>query len=150
MDKTQIQASLFLFYLRLKKPLIIFIAIATAVIVGWDNWEKYKYEYAVRNPWKLVRVNSGESLTMGRLDQIKNISLCGVMAAESRAKNYLETILFRRIGEPVFEKSGRGYDVWVSLNWEDGAGLIKDLPYRTHLRSSQRGKINRKCHTAAV
>ena len=60
------KAKLFLFYLRFRKPIIILFAIFTAVLVGLDNWQRYKYRTADYTLWTLLSVDSGSSFTVSK------------------------------------------------------------------------------------
>ena len=100
------QAKLFLFYLRFRKPIIIISALLAATIISLDNWQRYKYRTADYTPWTLVSVNSGSSFTVARNNQTKIINLCGVDPSGNKAKNYLQAVINLGDGTVELEQVG--------------------------------------------
>ena len=127
MNKTQLQAKLFLFYLWFKKPIVIFSAIVTVAAIGLDNWERSKYITADRTPWKLVNVETGDRLIVTRHDETKNVNLCGVAPIENVTKQYLTSVIGLGDGTVELERIRNSYEAWVSLKPGYDVELVKHI-----------------------
>ena len=127
MNKTQLQAKLFLFYLWFKKPIIIFSAIVTIAAIGLDNWERSKYITADRTPWKLVNVETGDRFIVTRHNKTKTISLCGVSEIENVTKQYLTSVINLGGGTVELEQIKNSYEAWVSLKPGYDVELVKHV-----------------------
>ena len=77
-----------MFYLKFKKPIIIFLALAATIIIGLDNWLKSK-DRTIDTSWKITAIDSGSSLIVTRHDETKNVNLCGVAPIGNVTKKYL-------------------------------------------------------------
>jgi len=106
MDKTKLQAKLFLFYLRFKKPIIALSIVAAATIIGLDIWQQYKYRTTDQTPWKLVDVKAGDRFTVARHNETKVINLCGVAATRNESKKFR---LYQTCDVKLINKQGKRY-----------------------------------------
>ena len=121
------QAKLFLFYLRFRKPIIIISALLAATIISLDNWQRYKYRTADYTPWTLVSVNSGSSFTVARNNETKIINLCGVDPSGNKAKNYLQAVINLGDGTVELEQVGDRYEAWILLDRDYDVELVKHI-----------------------
>lgn len=121
------KAKLFLFYLRFRKPIILLSALVAAVIVGSDNWQRYKYRTADYTPWTLVSVNSGSSFTVTRHNETKVINLCGVSASGDKAKSFLQSVIKLGDGTVELERVGDRYEAWILLHENYDVELVKHI-----------------------
>ena len=127
MKKSTLQAKLFLFYLRFKKPIIILLAIAATIIIGLDNWLKFKDRTIDPTPWKITAIDSGSSLIVTRHDKIKNVNLCGVAPIENVTKQYLTSVINLGDGTVELKQVGNSYEAWVSLKPGYDVKLVKHI-----------------------
>ena len=121
------QAKLFLFYLRFRKPIIIITAILSATIIGLDNWQRYKYRTADYTDWKLEQVNSSSSFTVSRHNETKVVNPCGVNALGDRAKNYLQSVIELGNGSVELEQVGESYEAWILLDQDYDVEIVKHI-----------------------
>ncbi len=157
--KKSIQAKLFLFYLRFKKPIIILSIVAATIIIGLDNWLKFKDKTIDLTPWKVTTIDSGSSLIVTRHDETKTISLCGVASIENETKQYLTSVINLGDGTVELERVRNSYEAWVSLKPGYDVELVKHLSntpdelvgQEIHLNSwlIERGKARRDIKEAS-
>ena len=127
MKKSTLQAKLFLFYLRFKKPIIILSAIAATIIIGLDNWLKSKDRPIDLTAWKITAIDSASSLIVTRHDETKNVNLCGVAPVENVTKQYLSSVIGLGDGTVELERVGNNYEAWVSLKPGYDVKLVKHI-----------------------
>lgn len=127
MNKTQLQAKLFLFYLRLRKPIIALLIIATTAIIGSDSWRRFKERNFDSTPWTVTKVNSGSSLIVTRHDETKMVNLCGVKPIGDETKQYLTSVVNLGDGTVELEQVGNNYESWVSLKPGYDVELVKHV-----------------------
>ena len=127
MNKTQLQAQLFLFYLRFKKPIIALSIIAATTIIGLDSWLRFKERNIDSTPWTVTKVNSGSSLIVTRHDETKMVNLCGVKPIGDETKQYLTSVVNLGDGTVELEEIGDNYESWVSLKPGYDVELVKHV-----------------------
>ena len=159
MKKSTLQAKLFLFYLRFKKPIITLSIVAATIIIGLDNWLKFKDRTIDLTPWTVTNIDSGSSLIVTRHDETKNVSLCGVAPIENETKQYLTSVINRGDGTVELEQVGNSYEAWVSLKPGYDVELVKHvsntpdelIKQEIHLNSwvIERGKARRDIKEAS-
>jgi hypothetical protein len=120
------QAKLFLFYLRFRKPIIILSAVAATVIIGLDNWLKYKKQTADYTSWTVTSVESGSSFSVSRHNESKVINLCGV-AAGNESKELLASVINLGDGTVELEKVGDEYEAWITIKPNYDVKLVKHI-----------------------
>jgi hypothetical protein len=121
------QAKLFLFYLRFRKPIIILSAIFATSIIGLDNWLKYKDRNGDYTPWTVTSVESGSSFSVSRHGESKNINLCGVAAVGDKSREFLASVINLGDGTVELEKVGDSYEAWVMLKPDYDVELVKHI-----------------------
>lgn len=123
------QAKLFLFYLRFRKPIIILLVAIATSIMGLDNWLKYKERNTDYTPWRVTSVDSGSSFTVSRhVSESKVINLCGVAAAGDESKKFLASVINLGNGTVDLEKVDDGsYEAWVRLKPNYDVELVKHI-----------------------
>ncbi len=136
------KVKLFLFYLRFRKPIIILSAVLAAVIIGLDNWQRYKYRTADYTPWTLASVNSGSSFTVTRHNETKTINLCGVQASGNKAKNYLQSVINLGNGTVELERVGDRYEAWILLDRDYDVELVKHISDQPNYLVEQQIHLN--------
>ena len=127
MNKTQLQAKLFLFYLRFKKPLIILSVIAAAMIIGLDYWFKFKSNNIDSTPWRVTKVESGSSITVTRHNKTKVVNLCGVEPVGQETKQYLRSLIESGDGTVELEKVGDNFESWIYLKPGYDVDLVQHI-----------------------
>ena len=127
MKKSTFQAKLFLFYLRFKKPIIILSAIAATIIIGLDNWFKFKDRTIDLTPWKVTNIDNGSSLIVTSHNKTKNVNLCGVAPIGNETKQYLTSVIGLGDGTVELERVGNSYEAWVSLKPGYDVELVKHV-----------------------
>jgi endonuclease YncB( thermonuclease family) len=136
------KAQLFLFYLRFRKPIIILSAVFATVIVGLDNWLKYKDRNADHTPWRVTSVESGSSLTVSRHGETKNIKLCGVAAVGDESREFLASVMNLGDGTVELEKVGESYEAWVMLKPDYDVELVKHISNKPNELVEQQIHLN--------
>ncbi len=109
------KTQLFLIYLQIKKPLILFTVTLSMISLGLNLWSSYKAQASKLGAWRVVKVISGERITLEREEKSKTIQLCGVSAPGEEAKEYLKSSIQRGDGTVYLEKTGEMYEAWVIL-----------------------------------
>ncbi len=127
MKKSTLQAKLFLFYLRFKKPIIIFSIVAATIIIGLDNWLKFKDRTIDLTPWKVTTIDSDSSLIVTSHNETKNVNLCGVAPIENVTKQYLTSVIGLGDGTVELEQIKNSYEAWVSLKPGYDVELVKHV-----------------------
>ena len=127
MNKTQLQAKLFLFYLRFRKPIIALSIIAATTIIGLDSWLRFKEGNIDSTPWTVTKVNSGSSLIVIRHDKTKMVNLCGVKPIGDETKQYLTLVINLGDGTLELEQVENNYESWVSLKPGYDVELVKHV-----------------------
>lgn len=120
-------AKFFLFYLRFRKPIIILSAVFATVIIGLDNWLKYKDRNTDYTPWTVTSVESGSSFTVSRADKSKVIDLCGVAAVGDESREFLASVINLGDGTVELEKVGDNHEAWIKLKPDYDVELVKHI-----------------------
>ena len=127
MNKSKIQANLFLYYLRFKKPLLILAGAAAIIIVGLNGWIEFKRKTINPNPWLVTSVGKDASLKLTRDGEAIEADLCGVKPFGTSTERYLSSVIALGNGTVELQKTGDRYEVWMYLKSGYDVELVRHL-----------------------
>ena len=121
------KTKLFLFYLRLKKPIILIFGLLAFGITAVNQWLEYKAKNINTSPWITKNILSGNQFIAIRGDETATISLCGVKTQGQESRDYLQRVINLGDGTVQLEKVENGFEAWILINEDYDVELVRHV-----------------------